>query len=86
MHARLEKVQFSARSVTLKPHHCQPGQMLFPSLRGYGLVEGWLALGQFAGAKGPESSSTWVGKAGLHGQSQRHYSLGVPVHIPGPYL
>lgn len=86
MHARLEKVQFSALSVTLKPHHCQPGQMLFPSLRGYGLGEGWLTLGQFAGVKGLESSSTWVGRAVLHGQSQRHSSLGVSVHIPDPYL
>lgn len=86
MHTRLEKVQFSELSVTIKPDYCQSGQMLFPSLRGYGLGEGWLALCQFTRVKALGSSSTCISRAVLRRQSKSHYSLGVSVHIPDPYL
>lgn len=66
MHLRLEKVQLSELSVTIKPDYCQSGQMLLPSVRGYGLGEGWLALCQRTRVKARDSSSTWVSKAVLH--------------------
>lgn len=89
MHVRLEEVQFSGLSAPPKPDCHQPGQMLFPSLQGEGLGEGFVASCQLEKKiiiQSLDCSPSWVSRAVLTDKA-RPYSQGIfpiPVHIPAP--